>query len=156
MAEVKLSRIINAPVERVWNSWDDFGSIDLFNPNLNKSFLLPGSRKTGLGATRQCDLKDGKNYIQERITEYVPQRRMVVDIFNGTIPLKRAVAAIDIEAAGFDRSKVTFTMTFEPKYGLIGKLMTPMMKRQFGRLLGKLIDGNKAFVEGEPGLELAA
>ena len=156
MPQVMVSRAIDAPVEQVWNSWDDFGSIDVFNPNLSKSFLLPGSRQTGLGATRQCDLKDGKNYIQERIIEYVPQRRIVVDIFNGTIPLKKAVAEIDIEAAGFDRSKVTFTMTFEPKFGLIGRLMAPMMKRQFRRLLGKLMDGNKAFVEAQPKLKAAA
>lgn len=147
MAEISISRTIDATVQNVWESWDNFGAIDVFNPNLKRSFLLPGSQKTGLGATRQCDLLDGKNYIQERIVEYEPRRKMVVNVYNGTIPLKRALATIEVEAVGFDRCKVTFTMVFEPKFGLLGRMMVPMMKRQFRGLLGKLLDGNKAFVE---------
>lgn len=156
MAEIILSTTVDAPVGAVWETWDDYGSIDAFNPNLTRSFLLPGSKKTGLGATRQCDLIDGKNHIQERIVEYVPQRRIVVDIFNGTVPLKRATAAIDIAAIGFDKSKVTFTMTFEPKYGLIGRLMVPMIRRQFRTALAKLLDGNKSFAERSIEIEKAA
>ncbi len=147
MAEVKLARDIDAPVAQVWASWDRFGAIDMFNPNLRKSFLINGSQETGLGAERQCDLADGKNFIQERIVEYIPERRMTVDIYNGTMPLKQAVAKIELTPLSPTRTRVEFTMSFTPKMGLLGRIMVPMMKPQFARLLGKLMDGNKAFVE---------
>lgn len=156
MAKVSLTRIIDAPLDRLWASWDDFGAIYRFNPNLKGSFVLEGSARTGLGAERQCDLSDGKNYIQERIVEYAPHRRLVIDIYNGTLPLKSATASFDLKSLGPNRSEVTMTMEFTPKFGVVGKLMIPMMKPQFRKLLGRLLDGNKAFVERGEEVRLAA
>lgn len=147
MAKVEIKRTINAPVAKVWESWNDYGNIDKFNPNLNRSFLIEGSGETGLGAKRQCDLNDGKNYIQEKVIEYIPERRIAIDVYNGTMPLKRAIATADMKPLGANRTELTFTMEFTPKFGLIGRLMIPLMKPQFRKLLGKLMDGNKAFVE---------
>ena len=60
MPEVKVKQTIGASLVEVWNSWDDFGNIARFNPNLKRSFLLNDSKTTGLGAERQCDFIDGK------------------------------------------------------------------------------------------------
>lgn len=147
MPEVSVITIINAHVEEVWNAWDDYAHIEKFNPNLSRSFLLDGSQATGLGAERQCTLTDGKNYIQERIVEYRPNQRMKVEIFNGTFPLKDNYATIDMRQTGPNRTELHFKMEFEPKYGLLGRLMVPMMKPQFRKLLRKLIDANKAYIE---------
>ena len=147
MAQVKLTRTIDAPVADVWAAWDDYGGIWRFNPGLTGSHLINGSEKTGLGAERQCDLIDGKNYIQERIVEYIPERLMAVDIFHGTVPLKRATATIDMKPHGAARTSLTFTLEFEPKMGLLGRMMLPLMRRQFRRGLSDLVDANKAYVE---------
>ncbi len=147
MPHVTLTRTINAPVAEVWKTWDDFANIDKFNPNLKRSFLVEENGQTGLGATRQCDLEDGKNYIQERIVEYTPERKMAVDIYNGTMPLKSARAEIEMRATGPNRTELQFTMHFVPKFGLLGRLMVPMMKPRFRKLLGRLVDGNRAYVE---------
>ena len=147
MAKVIVTRIINAPVADVWAAWDDFGNIDRFNPNLKQSGLINGSARSGLGAERQCDLKDGKNYIQERVVDYQPERRMTVDIFNGSLPLKRAKATIEMTPQAVRRTELTFTMEFTPGMGLLGQLMVPMMKPQFRRMLSGLVDANKAYVE---------
>ncbi len=147
MAKVHLKRMIDAPVAKVWDSWNDYGNVDKFNPNLSRSFLIGDNGETGLGATRQCDLNDGKNYIQEKIIAYVPERKIVVDIYNGTMPLKRAVATIELIPLAANRTEVNFTMEFTPKFGILGKVMIPLMKPQFKKLLNKLIDGNKAYLE---------
>ncbi|MXU66671.1 SRPBCC family protein [Oceanomicrobium pacificus] len=149
MATITVSRIVNAPVAEVWRSWDDFGTIDLFNPHLSRSFLLDEGAATGLGAKRQCDLKDGKNYIREEITAYVPERVMEIDIYDGTMPLRSAVARIEFEPLGPNRTEVQFTMRFTPKFGAIGRMMVPLMKRQFSKMLGDLLDGNAGYIEGE-------
>ena len=147
MAKIEITETVNAPVTDVWAAWDDYGNIDKFNPNLNRSFLIDDSGETGLGAQRQCDMSDGKNFIQERIVEYVPQKKMVVDVYHGTLPLKSAKATISMKPLAIDRTELSFTMEFTPGMGLLGRLMIPMMKPQFRRALTKLVAACKAYVE---------
>ena len=147
MHEVSLKRTIDAPVAEVWAAWDDYAHIDRFNPNLSRSFLINDSDATGLGAERQCDLSDGKNFVQERVIEYVPEKRIVLDIFNSSVPLKRARAMVEMRALRVNQTELTFTLQFTPKMGLLGRIMVPLMKAQFSKALGRLVDGNKAYVE---------
>ena len=144
-AEVKT--VIDAPVSEVWTAWDDFGQIDQFNPNLKRSFLIDNSASTGLGAQRQCDLADGKNHVKERIVEYVPERLMVVDIYDGTIPVKSAIARIAMVPLADGRTELTFRFSFVPKLGVFGRLLGPLMKRQIRKSIGQLVAANRRFVE---------
>ncbi len=145
MAKIQLSQIVEATPEEVWKTWDDFGNIAAFHPALASSHLLAG-QPTGKGAMRQCNLKDGKNHIQERIIDYVPHRKMVVDIFDGTMPLRKAVATITLKPVG-SNTEVRMQLDFTPKFGLIGKLMVPMMKPQFRKMVGDLLAQNARHVE---------
>ena len=147
MAVVVVDQTVEAPVADVWASWDAFADIVKFNPLLKDSYLLKDSADTGFGALRQCDFSDGKNYIREKIIGYTPQKQLVLDIYEGTVPLKKAIATIDFEQLGPKRSKVTMRMEFEPKMGLIGRMIVPLMKRQFSSNLGQLLAGNAAHVE---------
>ena len=147
MAQVEVERIVDAPLSEVWASWDNFGDIRIFNPNLSDSFLINGSQPTGLGAMRQCDMKDGKNYIRERIVGYEPERRLEIDIYEGTLPMKDLRAVFTFDALGPARTRVTMTMHFTPGMGFVGRLALPLMKAQMARLLGGLLTGNKAYVE---------
>lgn len=146
MANVTVNRTISAPIETVWASWDDFGGIYKFNPNLNHSRLLEGSKSTGQGAKRQCDINDGKNWIREEVVGYVPGRSMKINIYDGTMPLKQAIATLNFKRLGAERTEVTMSMSFEPKMGLLGKAMIPMMKPKFKGMLNNLLAGNDAYV----------
>ena len=148
MPKVSVTSVIGAPVSQVWETWDDFGRIDQFNPDISRSFLIENSAGTGLGAKRQCDLADGKNHIRERIIEYIPDQRMVVDIYAGTIPIKSAIASIDMRPVGSMRTELTFTMNFAPKMGSIGRLLAPLLKPAFRKQIGKLLTANRDFVAG--------
>ncbi|MEM7056052.1 MAG: SRPBCC family protein [Pseudomonadota bacterium] len=156
MAKVAVTTTVKAPLEQVWASWDDFGNIYRFNPNLKGSYLLPGSQPTGPGARRQCDLADGKNYIREKIIGYQDQKEMVIDIYEGTMPLKSAVAILSFRSTGSDQTVVTMEMDFKPKFGPIGALMVPMMKPKFRQMLQALLDANAAYVENGKTAGLAA
>ncbi|MEM7709535.1 MAG: SRPBCC family protein [Pseudomonadota bacterium] len=146
MADVFVDRIVNAPAAEVWRSWNDFGNIAAFNPNLSGSHLL-AEQATGPGATRQCDLKDGNTHVRERIVRYDPGREMVVDIYDGTMPLKAAVATITPTPEGPARTRVRMKMAFVPKFGPLGRLMVPLTKPQFRKMLQALLNGNAAHVE---------
>lgn len=146
MAAVTVKRRINAPVEKVWESWADFGNIYKFNPSLKHSRLLNGSPKSGKGAKRQCDMKDGKNWIREEVIDYEPNKVMTVDIYEGTMPLKKAIGYFRFKQIGADQTEIAMTMEFEPKMGIVGKLMIPMMKKKFTPMLQGMLKGNDEFV----------
>ena len=44
MAKVTVNRTVNAASEKVWVSWDNFGEIYKFNPNLEHSHLIQSSQ----------------------------------------------------------------------------------------------------------------
>lgn len=146
MPKIEVSQIVNSPIREVWDSWDDFGSIYKFNPNLKGSHILDGTPSSGIGAGRQCDLKNGKDYILEKVVDHVPERRLVVEIYETSMPIERATATFEFAPRGANRTEVTMTMDYVPK-GVMGRLMTPVMKPMFARLLGKLLQGNADFVE---------
>ncbi len=147
MAYVVSELVVDAPVEKVWAAWDDFGNIDRFNPAINKSRLLEGSPQGGEGASRQCDLADGKNFVRERVIESIPNKRMVIDIYEGSVPLKSAAGTLDFQPMGPSKTKVTMRLDFVPKFGLLGKLMVPLMRPQFLKNVKEMLAGNAAYVE---------
>ncbi|MFV2092672.1 MAG: hypothetical protein ACC634_06265 [Hyphomicrobiales bacterium] len=51
-------------------------------------------------------------------------------------------------AIGQSRTRITVSADFEMKFGVLGKLLSPIMRRQLGSGLASLLDGNAAFVEG--------
>ena len=71
MATVTVTRTIDAPLEKVFATWDDeYGDIYKFSPGLSHSQLLETSpASSGKGALRQCDFQDGKNWLRERILD---------------------------------------------------------------------------------------
>lgn len=147
MAQVTVNTHVKAPVTKVWDSWNAFGDIHVFNPNLKGSHLLEGSAETGLGARPQCDFTDGKNHIREEITGYEPHNRLEFDIYDGTEPLKHAKATLLFSARTLNETDVTMTIKFTPKFGVFGALMVPMMKFQFKKALAGLLKANAAYVE---------
>jgi ribosome-associated toxin RatA of RatAB toxin-antitoxin module len=157
MPKVIVSKRINASVDEVWASWDDFANIYKFNPNLSGSHLVSSDDvATRVGTQRQCDMVDGKNWIREEIIDYKPGKLMKLDIYDGTLPLKSMVVDIEFEELSSNRTRVRFTADFEPKFGVAGKLMVPLMKRQFQPMLQALLDANADFVEDRKEVVLAA
>lgn len=154
MTNVTLDRVIDAPLERVWASWDAFGDFDAFNPALKSSHILSGSAATGLGAQRRCDMKDGKTFVEEKIIGYEPQSKMVITVTKGNMPLKSAIAEVTFQAEGPSATRVRFAMTFEPK-GVMGHLMAPMMKVMMRKVVTNVLAGNADYLK-HPAMAQAA
>ena len=147
MAKVTVSKRIDAPVEDVFSSWDDFGNIYRFHPGLSSSHLLSdAAAPTGVGTERQCNLADEKNWVKERVEEYVPNQRIVISVYDTSMPVKTMLATVEFEPISENRSRIRLTAEFEPKMGLLGKLMVPLMKRQFRSLLTQMLESNADYV----------
>lgn len=147
MAELVVSRTVNAPLSELWKSWDQFDEIYRFNPVIHQSPLLSKSAASGLGAERVCRHVDGKTYLKERIIGYRPEEHMVVDIFEANVPLKEARVTLDFEALSATESRVIMRFEFTPKFGPFGRLMVPLMKMQFRKNLAGLLAANADFIE---------
>jgi len=147
MATVSVERLIGAPMDTVWDSWDDYANIDKFNPGIKNSYLLGDKQPTGLGALRQCDFSDGKTYVREKITGYEKHKSLTLDIYESNAPIKQATATLKFTSIHANQTRIVMTMNFTPKMGLFGKLLTPLMKGQFRKALGELLAGNATFVE---------
>lgn len=149
MADVTVSKTVKAPVEKVFSIWnDEFGDIYKFNPNLKDSYLLDDSpSNSGLGALRQCDLADGKNWIREKVISATQNKQIVIDIYEGTMPLKSAKATFDFVALPHGVTKVSMTMSFIPKGGFLGLLIVPLLSMKFRGMLSDLLDSNAAYAE---------
>ncbi len=149
MVTITVQKVVDAPMNAVWESWDDYANIANFHPGVHSSYLLGKEKETGLGALRQCDFTDGKTFLKERISEYELHKKMTVDIYETNAPIKDAKADFEFDSVDLNQTRVTMTMVFTPKMGLLGKLLTPIMKKQFTKGLQGLLDGNAEYVEGQ-------
>lgn len=156
MVTIIVEKTVNAPISAVWDSWDDYANIDGFHPGVQKSYLLGDSADTGIGALRQCDFTDGKTFLKEEIVGYEKNKMMAINIIGTNAPIKDASATFDFQALGSNQTKVVMTMAFTPKFGLLGRLMVPLMKRQFRKGLAGLLDGNAEHVEQREPLRAVA
>ena len=142
MHEVTVTREVDAPVDRVWAAFDDFGGVYRFHPGVERSFATTEAT-SGLGAGRQCDFYGGGT-IREEVIGYEPGRSMRVEFVDtGPFPMTRNVAEIAVQPLDDgDRTAVTMRSRFTPKYGPVGWLMAQfVMKRRFRSVLAGVLDG---------------
>ncbi len=141
MHQVAVTKILDVTPDRAWEIVDDFGGVYRYHPRVDRSPLL-SEVSAGLGAKRTCHFDDGSAIVEE-VTAYEPGREYEVTIVDpGAFPLHSAIGRIVVEPAGVDRSRVTFAMSFEPKFGIAGWLMgKTVMAAQFKRILETVIDG---------------
>ncbi|GMN06454.1 hypothetical protein MTsPCn5_18430 [Croceitalea sp. MTPC5] len=141
MEKITVTRTIPFPKKEVWAVLDDFDNIHLWNPGLKDSHSTTKDKKTGLGAQRHCDLAPFGSF-EERITEYVPNKKMVIDIYDGAKlpPIKNMGGVIELTEVN-NKTNVSFTFQYKTK-GLMGKIMNPIMIKP------KMTEGTESFLKG--------
>ena len=144
MTQVTVQRTINLPQERVWPILADFPNIYRFHPAIAQSPQI-GDKDTGLGAQRRCEFYDG-NHVTEQVVGWEEGRSMDVEITEGSMPLNRAEAHVEIEALGPKQTRVSFTMNYEPKFGPLGWMMDKIvLRRNFTKILGQVLEGLETY-----------
>jgi len=147
MPDFTKEEVVNASAATVWATWDNFGHIADWHPGLEKSALLDASQPTGLGARRRCDMIGGKNFILEEIVEYQANQLMAVHIYDGNIPVKSAKVTFRIKPEGLNKARVSAEVEFNMKMGLLGILIKPLVKKQLGKDIAKLLKANRGYAE---------
>lgn len=141
MTTVTIERTIDQTLPTVWGAFADFGGVARFHPFVQRSPLGEGTPAQGVGAERVCHFYDG-NHVRERVLRSEDMRSMEVEITEGSMPLRSAVALIELSPTSEGQTRVSMSMTYEPKMGVLGKVMDAlMMRRKFGQMLGLVLAG---------------
>lgn len=144
--DIIVSQVVEAPLEELWESWADFGSIYKFHEDVVRTTILTKSTPRGVGAVRLCQLQDGRNEIEERITEWKPMEKISMEFKRTSLPIASATAEFVFEACAGARSRVVMRFCFKPR-GLMMRLMKPVMKSKMQAGFETLLLDNKRFVE---------
>jgi uncharacterized protein YndB with AHSA1/START domain len=127
---VELSRTISAPRSAVWAVLADFPNIAEWNSGVKASFSTSDAA-SGVGAQRHCDLSPAGG-LEETIAEWEPNERLVVNIDSASkVPLKSARATFALDEAAPSSTTAKLHYEYEAKFGSIGKLLGPLLDRQF-------------------------
>lgn len=146
MAIIHNEIIINAPVEKIWEILATPEILDQYDPTVKKSTLI-STEKTGIGAKRKVDMLDGKNWFEERITVFEPNKSIAYQLTDCSFPIKGLKHTYSFEKTS-NQIKVRQVMEYTVKFGLLGKLMDAMMiRKQSDAGIKKFFGGLKQFAE---------
>jgi len=124
---IHAERKIFAPPADLWAYLADFGNIHAFHPFLKGSQLTEGTRSCEVGGTRQCDMKDG-NFLKERIVEWKEGSHYTVEIYETSLPLKKARATLGVRPLDDGGSAAYMTMDIQLKSPFMRPFMYVMTR----------------------------
>ncbi len=137
---------IDAPVEQVWATLADIGSIERWNPGVAKSYAT-SETKQGDGATRHCDLHQGNAQLEERAFDWRDGESFKIDVYENSLPMKSNIVTFSVAPDGAG-TLATVSADYELKYGVIGALMDALIgKRQAQAGFRDMMLGLKHYVE---------
>jgi hypothetical protein len=131
-----------ASPDRCWELLKDYQNIAFFNPYVEKSFLLGEQQAHGVGALRQCNFTDGKNFIKERIIDWQEGESFTVDIYEGTMPVNNIKTSLGITPNATGGAQLYMHMEYTPKWGFVGSVLNRLvMKSQFEKMATGVLKG---------------
>lgn len=141
MHTIRESREIDAPAETVWNVLDDYGNLQAYSPKNTTCELLDGP-ETGVGARRETAVDDEFTVVHE-IVAYEPGEQYTFEFTDvGEYPVTDLLLTFEVEALDDDRTLVTMTADFSPKWGPLGWVLAKtIMKRKFREPIQQTLDG---------------
>ena len=132
--KIEVNRTISAPASALWAYLSDYANIYRFHPLLKGSYFIEGTKHCAIGATRQCDFKDG-HYLKERVTDWAEGSHYTVEIYDTSMPMNHATATLGVRAIGEGKSEAYMHLNIAPKYSA----MQPMMFLMFRFFTGPAI-----------------
>ena len=137
---------IDSNIEKIWEILSNPEMLDQYDPTVKKSSLI-SIEKTGLGAKRKVDMQDGKNWFEEKITEFKPNQLLTYQLTDCSFPINGLKHSYSFEKVG-TQTKVKQLMEYTVKFGVLGKLLDALMiRKQTDAGIKKFFLGLKQFAE---------
>jgi len=139
---------IAAPPARVWAVLGTLDALERYDPGITRSKVLSTAR-TGIGATRQCDLKPG-GWFRERVTAWEPERALGFELFECTLPVKRLKHDYVLTPMP-EGTRVDQRMEYRLKLGPLGVLLdAAYVRRRWRAGIDSFLRGLKQLAERGP------
>ena len=152
MHNFKTRTTINAPVNVVWQTLADIGTIYKWNPGVRASHLT-SKQQIGVGAARFCDL-GGKNYLDETVVVWQPEAQLTMRITATNMPFASADIQFFLNADQEGNTAVTVSPRYQLKWGLLGRLLNKIyVGATYKKGMAALLAGLKAYVERQTDLD---
>jgi ligand-binding SRPBCC domain-containing protein len=140
--------LIQAPVDKIWNVLATPGLLEKYDPAVLKSSVI-SDVGAGLSAKRRVEMRDGKNWFEEKITVYKPNEALTYELTACSFPVHKLKHSYTFEKAG-DQTKVTQIMEYTVKFGLPGRLLDVLViRRQSDAGIKKFFAGLKSYVQAQ-------
>lgn len=141
--------IINAPIERIWAALTNIEELEKYDPTVLKSTATTSS-KNGIGAARKVNMKDGKNWFEEKCTVLKPHEALTYELTACSFPVHALNHSYSFENVGGGKVKVKQVMEYRMKFGFLGKIMDALMvKKQSDKGIKAFMAGLKSFTENQ-------
>ncbi|WP_149304488.1 SRPBCC family protein [Pareuzebyella sediminis] len=138
---------INASKEKVWEVLSPIGDIEKFHPLVKKSHAI-STVKSGMGAKRHCELLPMGQMVEE-VVQWDEGSSFILQVIGGKMlpPYRFMEGKVDLIEIG-KKTKVTFSFSYQLKYGILGRLMNALLIRpQFKKAPPQYVAGLKEYVE---------
>lgn len=137
---------INAPIEAIWAALSSIEQLDRFDPTVKKSTALTQST-SGVGAKRKVDMRDGKNWFEERCTVCEHHTALGYELTACSFPVHQLQHSYSFEKLG-KQIRVKQVMKYNIKFGIFGRILDMMMiRRQTENGIKKFFAGLKSYTE---------
>jgi ligand-binding SRPBCC domain-containing protein len=146
MTTLTNSIVIEAPCEQVWGILANLAELAEYDPAVATS-TVTSATPTGLGASREVTMRDGKHWFKERVTAFEPMQELAFELTACNFPIARLRHTYSF-AEDRGQTTVTESMSYSPKFGPLGKLMDlAVIRRSSDKGIKEFMSGLKAHAE---------
>ena len=148
MATLYNEIIIAAPIDKIWEALSNIEELEKYDPTVKRSRALTPAG-SGIGALRKVDMKDGKNWFEEKVTIWKQNEALTYELTACSFPVQQLKHSYQFEQIGY-QTKVRQVMEYKVKYGLIGKILDALMiRKQSDTGIKKFFAGLKSHAENQ-------
>jgi ribosome-associated toxin RatA of RatAB toxin-antitoxin module len=140
---------IEAPMEKIWAALSTIEELEKYDPTVRKSSAIT-TQKSGLGAARKVEMKDGKNWFEEKVTKWVPNEALTFELTACSFPVQGLSHTYSFQQVGHQQIKVKQVMVYRVKFGLLGRVLDRLMiRKQSDAGIKKFMAGLKSYAEAK-------
>lgn len=140
--------IINAPIEKIWEALSNIETLEKYDPTVKNS-VATSPIGFGIGAKRKVDMKDGKNWFEEKCTVWQHNEALAYELTACSFPVHNLRHSYSFEIDG-NKIKVRQVMRYQMKYGMLGKILDALIvRKQSDKGIKQFLSGLKTFTENK-------
>lgn len=146
MTKLIHKQMINAPIGKIWGILANLEALEQYDPTV-KSARCISAVGEGIGAKRKVNMLDGKNWFEEKVTEWEPGKALCYQLTDCSFPIEGLKHSYSFEHAG-EQTIVTQEMIYTVKFGMLGRMMDSLMiRKQTSSGIKKFFEGLKKYAE---------